>query len=222
MRWWVALGLVGCAAPVEGTVRLTVANVSEPGDLVASDGSVHDIGLAPGIAVVHADDFEVFAVGASASTALEAIAEDGDPTALQAELATVDAVTQVVVLSSLDDVDYSEAPLHPGESDSEVLTVWSDQRITFLQMFGASNDTFVAGSFSAFDGQEIAVGEVLGALALYDAGTEVNEDLGLGANQPANQTEPGQGEAEGGVIAEVVSGVPALASFLRVEIGVGE
>lgn len=216
--WW----LVGCAEPVEGVVRLTVANVSEPGDLVASDGSVHDIGLAPGIAVVHAQEFEVFAVEAAASAALEAIAEDGDPTALQAELSTVDAVTQVGVLSSLDDVDYSESPLHPGESDSEVLTVWSDQRITFLQMFGASNDTFVAGSFSAFDKQEVAVGEVMGALALYDAGTEVNEEPGLGANQPANQTAPGQGEAEGGVVREVVSGFPEVESFVRVEIGVVE
>ena len=66
--------------------EIEIANVSEPGALIASAGPT-DAPITPGAWAVHAGPDALFAVGAPAPEGLEALAEEGDPTALAAALA---------------------------------------------------------------------------------------------------------------------------------------
>lgn len=208
------------AAPEAAVLRFTLANIAAPGSLATSAGPT-EIALAPGLLVVHAPGAGPLVVGASAhGTGLEALGEDGDPTALLAELDARDDVRKVVVIATRSGDDYATAPIHPGEAASGSALVDPADEITVLSMFGQSNDVMVAtasGGVVVFD----AVGPVLGELplALYDLGTERNQEPGAGADQAPRQAGANTGEAEDGVVSEVVGADsegwtwPAAATF---------
>src|SRR5262245_65809728 len=92
-------------------------------------------------------------------------------------------------------------------------------------MFAQSNDLFYAPreeGITLFDasGKPIA-GDITSQILLWDAGTEVNEEPGLGPNQAPLQPDPNTGPAEHGVvrpISEVKDGFhyPTVAEVLRV------
>jgi hypothetical protein len=97
-------------------------------------------------------------------------------------------------------------------------------------MFGQSNDLFYAPKeegIALFDasGKPVA-GDITSQILLWDAGTEVNEEPGLGPNQAPLQPAPNTGPAEHGVvrpISEVKDGFhyPTVAEVLRVTITPG-
>lgn len=190
-------------------VSLTLENTSQPGDLVASDGSSHDFKLAPGLVILHDADFSLFSTGAVASSALEAIAEDGDPSLLIASLSAREDVFWFEVVSTLDGETYDDAPLSPGD----VVTVTSTAAargdgLTFVQMFGESNDIFLATTSPLEIGPDLA-GEQVQHIAYFDAGTEVNQEPGLGADQAPRQAAPGDGTPEDGTISALSQEVDA-------------
>jgi hypothetical protein len=70
-------------------------------------------------------------------------------------------------------------------------------------MFGQSNDYFYSTRkpVALFDAKgEPLGGDVTAMFALYDAGTEVNEELGVGPDQAPRQKAPNTGAAENGVV----------------------
>ncbi len=174
---------------------VSLDNISAPGALSTSAGAV-DIVIAPGVLVVHDSAWTLFHAGdAVAGTPLESLAEDGDPNALAALLADTPEVSAVVVLAAQDEATYENAAMGPGGHASQVISLRSDERLSYVAMFGQSNDVLVStppGGVSVLrpDGSVAPI-----PLSLFDAGTERNEEPGVGENQAPRQAEANTGEA---------------------------
>lgn len=195
-RWVIGLlGLVlcGCADTPHYNqsynFRVTIENISQDGQ------------IAPGAYFVSSEENLLFTVGESdRGIGLETLAEDGDP------LPLARAFIQMGVLGSvfnLDSVDYHDGAIGPGQSFVFEITAAPGQSLHLATMLGISNDSFYA---SDADGIELFSGfyplplTQVTDVALYDLGTEINEPLGEGANQPSRQPSPGSGDPEGGVV----------------------
>ena len=118
-------------------------------------------------------------------------------------------------------------PAMPGEAYEFTVRANPGDHLSFATMYGESNDTFFAtddDGIALFDDNGNPVnGDVTDQVMLWDAGTEVNEPLGQGANQAPRQPAPNTGEAEGGVVQPIVTvddgfTYPDVLSALRVTI----
>ena len=165
--------------------------------------------LAPGLVVVHDATVSLFAEGEAASSELESAAEDGDPQAVIDALTGAEGVFSVSLLTHEDEVTYEAAAMLPGQDGRRQITGPGDAVVSVAFMFGESNDIFFANPepIPLWDG-EVNVGDWTASLALWDAGTEVNQEPGLGADQAPRQAAADQGTAEDGVVT-VVDGVDA-------------
>jgi hypothetical protein len=89
-------------------------------------------------------------------------------------------------------------------------------------MFGQSNDLFYSNErpIALFVGDKPVNGDMTAQLSLWDAGTEVNEEPGLGPNQAPRQKSPAAGTAEKQSIAHVRDhyNYPGIGQVLRVTI----
>ena len=88
-------------------------------------------------------------------------------------------------------------------------------------MFVQSNDLFYApgaSGFALFNGDIPRSGDVTGEFLLWDAGTEVNEAPGVGANQAPRQAGANAGDDEAGSVRVVNDGYlyPEVDRVLRV------
>ncbi len=111
----------------------------------------------------------------------------------------------------------------PGESYSFSFHAGKGHYLQFGTMFVQSNDLFVAPSdegLALYDGDTPLTGNITSMLKLWDAGTEVNEEPGVGPNQPPRQSGPNTGMDENGVVHEVNDGFtyPALSDVIQVSI----
>lgn len=90
----------------------------------------------------------------------------------------------------------------PGASESFSFNAGKGHYLQFGTMYVKSNDLFYAPSdmgIALYDMDGNAVtGNVTSQIYLWDAGTEVNEEPGMGMNQPMNQSGPNTGTTEGG------------------------
>src|SRR5262249_1030302 len=91
----------------------------------------------------------------------------------------------------------------PGDTFEFKVTAKPGERLTIATMFAQSNDLFYAPKeegIALFDasGKPVA-GDITSQILLWDAGTEVNEEPGLGPNQAPLQPAPNTGPAEHGV-----------------------
>jgi hypothetical protein len=102
-------------------------------------------------------------------------------------------------------------------------------RLSLAFMLGHSNDGIIgtgADGIALFDASGRPVsGDVTSALGLWDAGTEVNEEPGIGRNQGMRQGAPSAGDPErrpvrGMAEAEFGGRWPAPSRMLRVTITV--
>lgn len=239
---------------------VTIENVSDASTLSTSGGSVA-VPLSPGVFVIHTEDDPLFTAGQpDRGEGLEAIAEDGDPSALAAALetrtgltvplapgvfalhtvdgpfftagqadrgeglealaedgvpsplaASIDGASGIVESGAFDTPDGagSPAPIGPGQSYSFSVTAEEGQRLSFATMYVQSNDLFYsppAAGIALFSGGTPVTGDVTAQLELWDAGTEVNEEPGVGPNQAPRQSGPDTGPAENGVVEIVDDG----------------
>ncbi|MEZ5356311.1 MAG: spondin domain-containing protein [Bryobacteraceae bacterium] len=178
-----------CAAVSAATIRVTVTNT-------APANGIH---FTPVWVGFHNGTFDIFDSGAAASAELERLAEDGNTTPL-------DGLFQVSGAGATS-ATIGGAPIAPGASASMTFTLdgtlASNRYFSFAAMVIPSNDAFVSNgdpmSFPIFD----AMGNFTGAdfipMLVWDAGTEVNDEI------PANtaflgQAVPDTGTPEGGVI----------------------
>ncbi len=205
-----------------GTPLFTEGEVdAEEGlEAIAEDGDATTLGafladnsglvspLSPGAYVVHSDAVTFFTEGqADAGLGIEGIAEDGDPSNLVASLDGVDGVSGVVAFNTPVGAA-SPGPIGPGGSYEFTFTASEGEFLSLATMFIQSNDLFYA-----FEPEGIALfnngvpinGDVTNQLALWDAGTEVNEFPGVGANQAPRQSGPDTGEVEDGTIEEITN-----------------
>ncbi|GAB4532962.1 MAG: hypothetical protein Kow0063_14240 [Anaerolineae bacterium] len=164
--------------------------------------------FAPGVWAVHTTDDPLFSAGqADRGDGLEALAEDGDPSALAAALTTRTGVSDSGIFNT--PVGTTEpGPLLPGGTYEFTIVARPGDKLSFATMFVQSNDLFYApdgAGIALFDNDGTPVsGDVTAQVMLWDAGTEVNQEPGVGPDQAPRQAGPDTGPDEGGVV-QIVS-----------------
>ena len=191
------------AASPETAFTVTIESVTTPTTLRLPDGSGAPAPLSPGFAYVGKEASPFFTAGKPASKGLQMQAEAGMPEGLVAEV---------------------KGAVKFGRDEPVTVTARPGDRFTFAVMFGQSNDLFYApkgGSMALFDkaGRPI-LGDRTAEVALYDAGTEVNQVPGVGPDQGPRQKTWRQGELEHGTVWPVRDAwaYPPTAEAIRVTV----
>ncbi|MEJ2149324.1 MAG: spondin domain-containing protein, partial [Chloroflexota bacterium] len=158
---------------------------------------------------------------------LEALAEDGSPSALDSALEGYMGVLDHGVFNT--PVGMSESgTAAPGETYEFSFVASPGAYLSFATMSVQTNDLFYApdgAGIPLFDADLRAVrGDITDQISLWDAGTEVNQAPGEGADQGARQAAPNTGADEGGVVQIVNDGFtyPDTADAIRVTITIDE
>lgn len=187
---------------------LGLERVAESGNaeiLAASvaGSAVMNVGVSPGVFVIFNSDQSApfFATGeVDRGEGLERQAEEGNPTPLSE---TLMGFKQVGVFNTATDATEPGA-LKPGQAYEFSFTASPGDRLSFVQMFGQSNDLFFSpdeNGIALFSPSGNPVGGTFsGAIQLWDAGTEVNQEPFVGPDQAPRQSAPDTGEAEGGTV----------------------
>ncbi|AHG89418.1 hypothetical protein J421_1881 [Gemmatirosa kalamazoonensis] len=184
---------------VQFTIR--VENVSTPATLKLSNGKTAPAPTAPLLWTITDEGNPLFTPGAvDRGQGLERLAEDGNPGVL-ADYVT--ANLKSVLRNGVAGTPVGDAhagPITPGKAYEFTVAASPGQRLTLAFMFGQSNDLFYAPgpkAIALFDAKgQPRVADVTSELRLWDAGTEVNEEPGLGASQAPRQPAPNTGAAE--------------------------
>jgi len=202
------------------TFNVTIENI---GDAMQS-GDLPATPFAPGVWAVHTAADPLFTAGQTdRGLGLEALAEDGNPAPLAEALAVQAGIAGSGVFNTPTGSD-GPGPLLPGGVYQFSVDAAPGDYLSLALMFVQSNDLFVSpdGAGIALFGNDGAPlnGDVTGQLGLWDAGTEVNQAPGIGADQAPRQAGPNTGAAEGGVVQPVSDSFsyPATADIIRVTI----
>ena len=95
----------------------------------------------------------------------------------------------------------------PGNSEMFQFNAGKGHSLQFATMFVKSNDLFLGASNNGIalydENGNATTGDITSQIKLWDAGTEINEEPGMGANQPMNQAASNTGTAENGVVHQV-------------------
>jgi hypothetical protein len=183
-------------APAQATELLDVT----PRILV--DGQDITSPLSPAVWVVHTGANPLFTSGQAASDALEALAEDGDPSLLVPALQTAAGVKSVGLVNTPEGSS-AAGPIGPGGRYQFSFNAVAGDRLSVATMFVQSNDLFYApgaNGIQLFGESGPVLGDVTSQLQLWDAGTEVNQRPGVGEDQAPRQAGPNTGTAEGGTV----------------------
>ncbi len=91
----------------------------------------------------------------------------------------------------------------PGQSASFSFDAGIGHYLQFGTMFVQSNDLFISPGdegLALYNNRMPLTGDITSMLRLWDAGTEVNEEPGVGPNQPPRQSGPNTGMDENGLV----------------------
>ncbi len=160
--------------------------------------------MAPVLYVIHTNRAPLFTSGEpDRGKGLEALAEDGPTGPLEKSLKGQPGIVHV---GSTDTPVGARSPgdIWPGDAFEFKVTAKPGERLTIAAMFVQSNDLFYAPreeGIALFDASgKPAAGDVTSQILLWDAGTEFNEEPGLGQNQATLQAAPNTCPAEHGVV----------------------
>lgn len=200
-----------------------IENVSTTSTLVLPKGGSVSMPLSSGVWAVHTGGNPMLAPGRmDAGIGLKGLAEAGMAEELAANLARVPGVRNRGVLdkpmmrvaavkgmangrgakpSPEQMVPATDGPLlMSGSLVDFTIEGRPGDRLSLAFMLGHSNDGIIgtgAAGIALFDASgRPVVGDVTSALGLWDAGTEVNEEPGVGRNQGMRQGAPGAGDPE--------------------------
>ena len=192
--------------PTKFTVR--VENISSPEGMTASNGQKFPFALSPGMFVLSDKSAALFTEGKPArKNGLEMQAEDGDPSGLVASLMAMHHSSNLHGVFNTPVGAMAAGPIRPGDSYEFTVTAAPGMKFFMTQMFGQSNDWFYApgaNGIALFDAKGAPVsGDIADQFYLWDAGTEKDEEIGIGANQGPRQKGPNTGEDERGVVHRV-------------------
>ena len=185
------------------TFKVRIENVSSPEGQTASDGKRWPFALSPGLYVVREKGAVLFREGRRAGAGLEAQAEDGNPEALVKSFESMDRDAGQHGVFNTPAGAGAAGPIGPGAAYEFNVSAAPRMKLTLVTMFGQSNDYFYATQqpVELFDAAgEPLSGDITARLALYDAGTEVNQEAGVGGDQAPRQKAPNTGAAERGVV----------------------
>ena len=179
------------------TVR--IENVGDDMIQPTGNGMGVPVPLAPGVWAVHSVPGPLFTTGEpDRGLGLEAIAEDGDPSMLNdflsGRMGTPRGVFNTPVGAA------GPAPLFPGEAYEFDITAAPGMHLSLATMYVQSNDLFYSPDemgLPLFDenGNPLS-GDITAYIDLWDAGTEENEQPGIGPNQAPRQSGPNTGPVD--------------------------
>jgi len=189
--------------PRQVTFKVRIENISSPEGQTAADGTRWPFALSPGLYVLDREGVRLFREAKRAEAGLEAQAEDGNPEGLVKALEAMkhDAALHGVFNTPVGAT--APGPIGPGAAYEFTVTAAQKTKLTLVTMFGQSNDYFYATPepVELFDAAgNPRSGDITVHFALYDAGTEENQEPGVGADQAPRQRAPNTGAAEGGVV----------------------
>ncbi|HYF38325.1 MAG TPA: spondin domain-containing protein, partial [Gemmatimonadales bacterium] len=157
-----------------------------------------------------------------AGEGLELLAETGDPSQLVRALSEKSGITSAGA-AARPTGGTADGPITPGQSYEFEIEASPGQLLSTAWMFGQSNDLFYSNDrpialFTAAG--KPRSGDMTLQLSLWDAGTEVNEEPGLGPNQGPRQATPDAGVTESEGIAHVKDrfSYPPTGDVLRITI----
>jgi hypothetical protein len=186
---------------------IKVENISKGEVLKLSNGKSAPFVAAPTFWAIHTGSSNPIFTGGQpeAGNGLERLAETGNPESLIKYLSATSGV--VAVGASARPVGAtSDGPLTPGQGYEFEITAEPGQELSIAWMFGQSNDLFYSNArpIALFDaaGKPVA-GDMTPQLSLWDAGTEANEEPGLGPDQAPRQQAEDAGTPESQAIALV-------------------
>jgi len=195
------LSLIGVAAvtqkasAVDFVVR--IEDVSTGHTLRTSKGD-KAVGLSPGAWCLHTGGNPMYTVGRRAATMLERMAEDGNPEGFYSDLQFNRAVKATGAFN------YAATPypvagfIGPKQAFEIVIkNAVRGDRLSFVTMMIESNDWFYANNKNGIalfgaDGTPTS-GNITHLIGLFDAGTEANEEPGVGMHQAPRQNRPDTG-----------------------------
>lgn len=183
------------------TFKVRIENVSGAEGQPAKDGTRWPFALSPGLYVVDQKPVALFKEGRKASAGLEAQAEDGNPAGLAEALKAINHSAHGVFNTPVG--ASGPAPIGPGGAYEFTVNAAQGEKLTIVTMFGQSNDYFYANAkpVALFDSNgEPVSGDVTASFTLFDAGTEVDQELGVGPDQAPRQKSPNTGADEHGVV----------------------
>jgi len=219
-----AQGAMAQGAPAATTFTIRVENVSKGEVLKLSNGKTAPFVSAPVLWVVAAGASNPLFVGGKpdAGQGLEALAETGNPGPLAGNLKTAAGIAAVGAAARPLGAA-ADGPLTPGQGYEFEITAAPGQALSLAWMFGQSNDLFYSNDrpIALFDAAGKPVtGDMTAQLSLWDAGTEVNEEPGLGPNQGPRQASLDAGTPEHGSVVHVQDRFhyPRTGDVLRVTI----
>jgi hypothetical protein len=152
---------------------------------------------------------------------LEALAEDGNPSALAASLSGQSGIESSGSFTTPDGAAMA-GPITPGGSFTFNIEAMPGAKLSLATMFAQSNDLFYAPDeegIALFDmGGSPISGDVTSQLMLWDAGTEVNQEPGVGLDQAPRQSASNTGADENGTVRPVNDGYtyPEVSDVIRV------
>ena len=189
------------------TVR--IENTTKPDAFTASNGVKWSLAYSPGTAIVHTNKAPVFSAGEKdRGKGLEAQSEDGDPGMLAKSLNGAKGIKSVAVYNTPVGAS-GPGPITPGGAYEVTISAAPGDRLTLTLMMGQSNDWFYAPAEAGIelfkDGKPIS-GDITAQIMLWDAGTEVDQEPGIGSDQGPRQKAANTGKAENGVVKKVADG----------------
>jgi hypothetical protein len=202
------LALAGAASAQDAaTFTVRVQNVSKGEALALSNGKTAPFVSAPVLWAIHSGATNPIFTGGKpdAGFGLEQLAETGNPSRLAKALASQAGVVKAGADASPLGAS-ADGPLTPGQAYEFEITARPGEQLSLAWMFGQSNDLFYSNDrpIALFNGAgEPVSGALTTQFSLWDAGTEANEEPGLGPNQGPRQATPDAGVAEHEGIAHV-------------------
>lgn len=157
---------------------------------------------APGIFASHQVSGLLFNPGTTATPGMEAMAEDGNPTVLGAEVVAGGGYRTAGAFS-VPVGDDAPGPIFPGGRYEFNVTAVHGEVLSFVTMLAQSNDIFFAtdeDGIELFPDDNPLDGIVTDQIMLWDAGTEVNGKPGIDRWQAPRQLAANTGPDEGGMI----------------------
>ncbi|MFO0751575.1 MAG: spondin domain-containing protein [Myxococcota bacterium] len=143
--------------------------------------------LSPGVWVLHEGGMPFWSDGEpDRGEGLEQIAETGDISVLDASCMNAPPLGALECGSFATALGASSVgPIKPGGAYEIDLVASPGERLSWAQMYGASNDWFFGtpdDGIALFDGQTPLSGDITDRIQLWDAGTEADEELAIGVH----------------------------------------
>jgi len=169
----------------------------------------------------------IYASVASLFLLTSCLDDDDDPTVIPIEKGMFTVKIENIQMGKAYFSSGTTDGIGPGGSYSFSFHAGIGSRLSLATMLAQTNDLFYGfgdDGYALYDANgDAVVGDVSAALMLWDAGTEVNQEPGVGADQAPRQSGPNTGASENGMvklIADVNDGYsyPLLSEVIKAEL----